>query len=263
MADTTGSGDSVVVVDATIRFLDLMRRPEESLPLDEAAFLVASHAVAGLDIAAQLARLDALAGRCGIGSLDRIVQVLFAEEGFTGDRATYDDPRNSFLCHVLDRRRGLPITLSVVTMEVARRAGVHLTGIGMPGHFLVSSPADGLYLDPFDGGRRLTADGCRSRFLAVAGAGTPWSDAFLAPVGPHTILARMLANLRHRYLLDADAASLIWVLRLRQAIPGMGPGETEEASRVLAGAGRYAEAAALLEAVGSDAQAVALRARLN
>jgi hypothetical protein len=73
----------------------------------------------------------------------------------------------------------------------------------------------------------------------------------------------MLANLRQRYLAAADAPSLIWVLQLRRAIPGIAPGESEEAARILAGAGRFAEAATLLEAVGSDVPAVALRARLN
>jgi regulator of sirC expression with transglutaminase-like and TPR domain len=263
MADTTGSGDSVGAVDATARFVELMRKPEHRLPLDEAALLVASHALGHLDIEAELARLDALAARCERGSLDRLAEVLFVEEGFTGDRDTYEDPRNSFLPRVLDRRRGIPITLSVVAMEVARRVDVDLAGIGMPGHFLVGSPADEIYLDPFDGGRRLTADGCRARFHAVVGPGTPWDDAYLAPVGGRAIVARMLANLRQRYLADADATSLIWVLQLRRAIPGIAAGESEEAARILAGAGRFGEAAAVLEAVGSDSPAVALRARLN
>jgi regulator of sirC expression with transglutaminase-like and TPR domain len=250
-------------VDATARFAEVMRAPEHLIALDEAALLIAAHACAGLDVEAQLGRIDALATRCRPGSLDRLADVLFTEEGFTGDQESYDDPANSFLPQVLDRRRGLPITLSVLTMEVGRRVGVHLDGIGMPGHFLVRSAADAIYLDPFYGGTRLTQDECRRRFFAVAGPGATWADSYLVPVGPRAIVARMLANLQRRFLADADAAALVWVLRLRRSVPGVASGESEEAARILTASGRFAEAATVLEAVGSNSSAAALRARLN
>ena len=126
-------------------------------PLDEAAARIASEE--GGDGTGVSAALDALAAGVGtardpVEQLARLVQHLFGEIGFRGDDEEYDHPRNSCIDQVLERRRGLPILLSTITMEVGRRIGLPLYGIGYPGHFLVgttTSPV--LYLDPFDGGR--------------------------------------------------------------------------------------------------------------
>ena len=94
---------------------------------------------------------------------------LFDEHGYAGNEADYTDPRNSYLDRVLDRRLGIPITLSVLMMEVARRNGVVLHGIGMPGHFLVGEPDGRTFYDPFHHGRQLDADGARDVFSADPG----------------------------------------------------------------------------------------------
>jgi regulator of sirC expression with transglutaminase-like and TPR domain len=253
-------------VDALSRFRELVERPDEAVPLDEGALLVAAQGRPPVDVGAELARLDELAARCRQPTVDGLVELLFVEQGFRGDVDTYADPRNSYLPDVLDRRLGIPITLSVLAIEVGRRAGVALQGVGMPGHFLVrTSGADDapVYLDPFAGGIRLDEAGCAARYRAAVGPGPPWDPAFLAPVGPREILARMLANLRQHYLSGADAVALSWIVQWRTAIPGVEPDEAVAVANLLVRNARFSEAAAVLEAAGRAQEAIRFRARLN
>ncbi|HMC51465.1 MAG TPA: transglutaminase-like domain-containing protein [Acidimicrobiales bacterium] len=263
-------------MDPTGRFAELVAGPEAAIPLDEACLLVAAHARAGagdLDLASEQSRLDELARTCARGDLASVLHQLFEVHGFTGDRETYDDPRNSLLDQVLDRRRGLPITLSVLLIEVGRRAGVGLVGIGMPGHFLARTAAGSTFVDAFEGGALLDEQGCEDRFRAVHGAEEPFDAAYLAPVGPRQILARLLANLRSVYGRRGDLADLAWVLRLRSAIPGVDPRELEHLAHVETGRGRFRAAADAMEQLGrrlgddpgrdAEAEARRLRARLN
>jgi regulator of sirC expression with transglutaminase-like and TPR domain len=253
-------------VDPLSHFAELVNRPEPEVPLDEAALAIAAQARPPVDLAAELGRLDDLAARCGEPSVDRLMEFLFVEEGFRGDVETYSDPRNSFLPDVLDRRLGIPISLSVLAIEVGRRVGVALRGVGMPGHFLLrlADPGDGPgFLDPFAGGVRLDEAGCAARFRAVVGAGPPWDPAFLAPVGTREILARMLANLRQHYVAVADPVALAWIVRWRTAIPGVSPGELAAVADLLARRALFREAATLLETNGQTVEAVRFRARLN
>jgi hypothetical protein len=265
----TGDGTAVEAsfggVDPTARFVELVRGPESGLALDEAALLIAARArhPAALDLPGELGRLDDLADRVRPASLERLLEVLFVEEGFSGDRQTYDDPRNSFLPDVLDRRLGIPISLSVLTLEVGRRAGIALAGVGMPGHFLLRLPDGPVFIDAFAGGLLLDEAGCAERFRATAGSNAHWDTGWLAPVGPRAILARMLANLRRYYVDAADAATLAWIVTFRGAIPGVAPGEAEAVADDLARRGRFAEAAELLEATGAGEQSLPFRARLN
>ena len=255
------------------RFVELVQRPEPEVALDEAALLIAAHAYPDLDVGGQLARLDELAEACPEPTLDGLRQHLFAGLGFTGNTRRYADPRNSFLNDVLDRRVGIPITLSVLTMEVGRRVGLQLQGVGMPGHFLVRHVPDGSVLDPFSRGRLLDAEQCEELFHDVHGAEAAFHTSLMAPVGPRAILARMLANLRHVYGAMGNAPSLGWVLRLRASIPARTPHELAELAGVLDSLGRFAEAADAVEALaeqmtGRDAEqarahAKLLRSRLN
>ncbi|HEV7536715.1 MAG TPA: transglutaminase-like domain-containing protein, partial [Acidimicrobiia bacterium] len=158
------------------RFADLVARPDDEIPLDEATLLIAAQARPDLDIGAEQGRLDELAGGCGEATLDGLTRHLFTELGFTGNAERYRDPDNSYLDQVMRRRVGIPISLSVLTMEVGRRLGVAIDGVGMPGHFLVRHRADPvIFLDPFGGGRRLDAAGCRAIFASLGGVG--WDDA--------------------------------------------------------------------------------------
>jgi regulator of sirC expression with transglutaminase-like and TPR domain len=131
---------------------------------------------------------------------------LFREQRFTGNTERYEDPRNSFLNEVLDRRTGIPITLALVYMEVARRAGVAVEGVNFPGHFLVRCPMrpghyEDLIVDAFHGGALLSEDGCLQLLRRHAGEGAAWDDTHLrGRATKPQILARMLVNLKRVYV---------------------------------------------------------------
>lgn len=128
-----------------------------------------------------------------------IARFLFEELGFRGNSENYYDPRNSYLDAVLDRRLGIPISLSLIFIEVAKRLDVMCEGVGFPGHFLVRhvSGSDGVALfDPFNGGRMLTEPDCAGLLKQVYGPGVPLRPEFLRPVGPQALLSRMLNNLK-------------------------------------------------------------------
>lgn len=259
-------------MDISRRFVEIVAGADTDVDLGEAALLLAAHADPTLDVAAQLARLDALAAHCPEPTLDAVRRLLYVDEGFAGNVVDYYDPRNSFLDQVLDRRTGIPITLAVLAMEVGRRAGVPLVGVAMPAHFLTRHADDvDRFLDPFDG-VVLDRAGCRDLYHRVAGFGTAFDESFLDPVGPKAILARMLNNLKLAYGRRHDSVALTWVLRLRLAFPDAPLDDRLELSRALRSTGRYGEAADELDELAellpdeSDelrVQAAGLRARLN
>ncbi len=259
-------------VDATARFVELAHA--DAPPLDELALLVAAHAYPGLDVAAQQARLDALAAEVREPTLDGVRRALFGTVGFQGNADDYHDPRNSYLNDVLDRLLGIPITLAVVTLEVARRVAVPLDGVSMPGHFLLRDKVDrGLYVDPFAAGRAMDESGARRRFHEIAGPDATFDPAWLRPVGALDIVTRMLTNLRHIHLSRRDADSLLWVLDLRRHLPDVPLSEHRELATLLGTRGRFRDAADVLDdaaarAGGDEADHLAgeaerARARLN
>ena len=140
-------------------------------------------------------------GRTGAALLPGLRRVLFEEEGFRGDSESYDEPSNSSVARVLARRRGMPITLSIVTLEVGRRAGLRLTGVGLPGHFVVGgADLGGRYLDPFDGGTLGEPEELAEPRLARSSARPSRSPTeALRPTRRATILARVLLNLRRSW----------------------------------------------------------------
>lgn len=259
-------------MDATDRFTELVGRPPDEVPLDEAALLIAAHAHPELDIARQLAELDRLADGVRGDTADDVAAALFQEGGFAGNTVDFGDPRNSYLDDVLARRLGIPITLSVVMIEVGRRIGVPIYGVGMPGHFLVQPAGElDVWFDPFHGGRRLDEAGCRELYEQIQDEPT-FTPALLRAVDTPAILSRMLANLQQSFM-RRDPASLAWAVRLRLRIPGLIPGERRQLAALLGGVGRFLEAADELDAVaaelvGEDAKrverdAIALRSRAN
>ena len=153
-------------MDPAVRaFHELLRAPDAVIDLGRAALAVARIEYPDLDDQRELTRLDALAGRVGVTrrtepavALDRLRRFLFEEEGFRGNADEYYDPRNSCLNDILDRKLGIPITLSVLTIEVGRRIGLEIVGVGLPGHFFVSANVGGqtVLIDPFHGGSVLT-----------------------------------------------------------------------------------------------------------
>lgn len=258
-------------MDPTTRFAALVQEPADRLALDEAALLIAAHARPGLDVAGELKLLDRLAAGIPAGDLHEWRRHLFVDLGFSGNVDHYYDPSNSFLDQVVRRRRGLPITLSVLGMEVGRRVGLRLEGVGMPGHFLLRHGPDS-YVDPFDGGRALDRAGCLERFRQVNGHRAAFLPSYLDPVSPHDILRRILNNLKAVYAGRGDVGALSWLADLHRALPGRSPLEDREWARVLGLTGRFLEAAERMEALvgvlpdhedSLEAEAVALRARLN
>ncbi len=261
-------------MEATERFTALLAGPAAELPLDEAAFLIAAHADPALDVDAQLTRLDDLAvaahaDRDAVGLGRR----LFREWGFAGNRADYGDPRNSLLDQVLDRRLGIPITLAVVMMEIGRRIGVGLVGVGMPGHFLVGVAAEpDRFVDPFAGGELLDGSGCRARFAQLHGDDAPFLPTYLDPTPVRAIVLRVLNNLEQAYA-SRRARDVLWVVRLRLAFAELPPEERRRAAARLGSFGAFGEGAAVLDELAArpgtpdpaalEAEARALRARAN
>jgi regulator of sirC expression with transglutaminase-like and TPR domain len=214
-------------------FAHLCCRPEAELDLGQAALALAEPEYPGLDFGYYLARLDRLAEgawpsvrgvRESASQAASLVAHLVNEEGLQGNTASYDDPRNSFLNEVLDRRLGIPISLSVVMMEVARRLSVPLHGVSFPGHFLLRAgklEETPLFIDPF-GGKTLS----KADLAALVQRGTgqrrdPRPDE-LQVATKSAILSRMLTNLRNIYTQQGDA----WRVRLaveRQRMLDQGP----------------------------------------
>jgi regulator of sirC expression with transglutaminase-like and TPR domain len=155
-------------------------------------------------------RIDREVERCGDPStltcVKAINQYLFRDQEFVGNRDAYEDPRNSCLNEVLERRTGIPITLSLVYLEVARRAGVPVDGINFPGHFLVRCAQSttqgpcGLIIDPFHQGALLTEQDCRRLLEQHVGSAVPFEPSLLAPATRQQILVRMLLNLKRVYV---------------------------------------------------------------
>ena len=132
-------------------------------------------------------------------------EYLYDELGFTGNRERYDDPRNSFLNEVLDRRTGIPISLAVIYLEVARRAGLRVDGVNFPGHFLLragqlDTGSDTLIIDPFHGGALLSEYDCRQLLRSHVGDEAAFDSRLLLPATRHDIVVRMLVNLKRLYV---------------------------------------------------------------
>ena len=215
---------------ARARFAALLER--DPVPLDEAVLAIAEEEYPGLDVGAVLSQLDRLAARVrarapardrAASLLSALRWVLVEEEGLRGNDRDYQDPRNSFLNEVLERKLGIPISLSVVWMEVARRAGLRLQGVGFPGHFLTKYASPGgieIFVDAFHGGELLSADECVARYRARTG-GRDLDRRYLDAVAPRQILARTLHNLRRIYLERKDDVRAWWVIdRLLMLTPG-------------------------------------------
>jgi regulator of sirC expression with transglutaminase-like and TPR domain len=199
----------------TERFAALARAPEGAVRLAEAALWVAATEYPDLDIAVWLRRLDAFGALAAHAispaagadeTAETLRRLLFEQEGFRGNAEDYYDPRNSFLNDVLDRRRGIPITLSVLYIDVAAAAGVTVRGVGLPGHFVARLERHGAarLLDPFNGGAGLTEPDCQALVARVQGRSHPLDPAWLRPVGTREIVARMLGNLKAIYTSRGD-----------------------------------------------------------
>lgn len=202
-------------------FSSLACLPDERMDVLTGALLIAKDEYPHLDVARERARIDALAMPLGrLDGLDAAEQAtivaehLFGECGFRGNADDYYDPRNSFVNAVLDRRLGIPITLSLVYTEVARRAGVPASGVGFPGHFLVrieTDSGDPLMIDPFGGGR-VVGRGTIESLLERGPGKKRGGRALFVPASPRSVLSRMLGNLKGVYATRGELARLLVVI---------------------------------------------------
>jgi regulator of sirC expression with transglutaminase-like and TPR domain len=196
-------------------FRNTVSGPPDDVPLARAALLAASAEDPSLDVDAYERRLDeiavALTQRLATASdasarARMATELLFAELGFSGDEENYDDPDNLLLHRVIDRRRGIPITLAIIYIEVCQRAGMLTSGVGLPGH--VVARIDELddeprYVDVFRGGRPLTAEDCEQMVRETYGRHVDFKQHFLSAITPRQLLQRLLHNLKARALQSA------------------------------------------------------------
>lgn len=203
--------------------------PAAPLDLAELALALARDEYPALDVEASLNELQAMAQEARnylrgdlAAKASGLARYLFHEMGFHGNTRNYYDPRNSYLNDVLDRRTGIPITLSVLAMAVAGRAGLEVAGVGLPGHFIAKAVGGGqeVLFDPFHGGRLLTPGDCEILVQQVTGREFQASPDSLQATPTGLILQRMLGNLKTVYMQTEDYARAIRVLgRLRQLAP--------------------------------------------
>jgi regulator of sirC expression with transglutaminase-like and TPR domain len=207
----------------------LSHTPDAPLDLAELSLLLAQDEYPALDVEAYLSEVDGMAHevrehlRGGlVQRVKGLCRYLFHDMGFRGNQQDYYDARNSYLNDVLDRRIGIPITLSAVAMMVGRRAGLEVVGVGLPGHFIAKAVADGaeVLFDPYHGGRRLTPENCQRLVEQITGMPFAVNEEVLREVPLGTMVLRMLNNLKGVYLQSADYPRAARVIeRLRQLRP--------------------------------------------
>jgi regulator of sirC expression with transglutaminase-like and TPR domain len=217
-------------IDATLQHLS--QNPQASFDVAEVALALSQDEYPNLDVEAYLGELAGMAHEARSylsGNLEAQVaglcRYLFHEMGFRGNRQQYYDPRNSYLNQVLDRRIGIPITLSIVAMAVGTRAGLDVVGVGLPGHFVVKAVAAGrprreVLFDPFHGGRLLKLEDCEVLVEQVTGTPFQATPAGLDAMALGPLVQRMLGNLKGIYLRAGDFTRAVRVIeRLRQLDP--------------------------------------------
>jgi regulator of sirC expression with transglutaminase-like and TPR domain len=210
-----------LVHDPYREFRQAVDRPEDKIDLAHAALTIALTDYPALDIASYLKRIDALAAevvRRSDGdvyhSIAALNHVLFVQHGFRGNRDNYYDPKNSFLNEVIERKTGIPITLSVLYMEVARRIGVELEGVGFPGHFLVkhSRAGEEIFIDPFDQGEIKAPEDLGLMLEKLSGHKIALEPRFLEATGKKQTLQRILLNLKAIYVRNNALVEVLAVL---------------------------------------------------
>ena len=224
-------------------FRQAVDRGEDKIDLGRAALTIALSDYPDLDIAAYLARMDQLAvevtRRCDdsgevYNSIAALNHVLFEHHGFRGNSEDYYDPKNSFLNEVIERKTGIPITLSILYMEVARRVGLSLSGVGFPGHFLVKHVQNGvdIVIDPFQQGTIQSREGLTRMLGGLYGGAVELQDEYLSPASNKEILRRMLGNLKGIYAKSNDLVKLLSVLDQAIILDPGAAGEVRDRARV-------------------------------
>jgi regulator of sirC expression with transglutaminase-like and TPR domain len=240
------------------RFVEIVRRPDERVDLVEGSLVIALEDDPSVDIDGYLARVGEWSGAVrerleGSRDVERIVEsinrLLFDEEGFHGEDEDYYDPRSALLSATLDKHAGLPISLSVLYIELSRRVGAEVSGVSLPGRFLVKfSGAFGIVVvDPFDGGRVLTMVELQKLLDDVYGGGVRLREHHLRSFSPKEILARELAHLKAAYLAQHDLARAAASIDRLLILDANDPFEVRDRAAVAVQMHAYAEAIACLE----------------
>lgn len=241
-----------------LTFAKMMQRPSPNLA-HTALLLARELAYPSLEIDKYLHQLDDLADQAAkrvrlkdstAVRAELLSEFLFKEEQFRGNTAVYDDPRNSYLNEVLERRLGIPLTLSLLYLAVAERLHLPAFGVGLPGHFIVGVDVHGdtLYFDPFHGGGRLSAGDCARLVELTVGYTGAFQPSWLTAVSPHDIFNRMLNNLRIIFTQRHQWPEAIAVVeRMRQIQPD-NPHHLRELGVIYYQQGEMRQAATLLDA---------------
>ena len=246
----------LLAAEARRRFAELVARPAGAIELAHAALLVAAEERPGTDVDGYRARLlelglrargrVAAAPRDPVGALNRFV---FDESSFRGNQEHYYDPRNSLLSCVIDERRGIPITLSVVYMELGRRAGLEVEGVGLPGHFVVRVRASvggaevSALVDPFNQ-RVVGREDCQQLLDTVYGGKITLAEEHLRASAPREILARILRNLKAVYAQGRRYGRALSVVERILLVEPEANAERRDRGALLGQLGRYNEAVA-------------------
>ena len=212
--------------------LAVLLSADEPLPLLESMLLVAAEEHDRMDVLTEIGRVMTIAAEAKqrvdaqsnpFARIEALRSFVFDEIGFKGNVDHYDDPRNSFLDDVIDRKLGIPLTLSVITIEIARVAGLDAQGVGLPGHFIVRIDEQGrqLLMDPFHGGHMITIEDCKDLVVRTTGRASLFRRDSLDVASPRAMLNRLLMNLKRIHLAQGDYNRALSVVeRLLIVAPG-------------------------------------------
>lgn len=243
---------------ARTRFRQIVEQPEEMLDLGEAALVIALEEHPSIFVDGYLDLLDRWARSAreragGSPAFDRLIsevnRLLFEEEGFHPSETDWFDPRTALLNEVLDRHEGFPLALSVVYIEVSRRAGLQAAGVALPGRFLVkvSGPAGDLLIDPWDGGRVLTRVECQAILDEVYGGAVRLREHHLRSCEKRQVLARLLAHLKSAYRSRGELEAAASAADRLLILDGSDPWELRDRAVMALELHRYDEAIECLE----------------
>jgi len=256
--------------EARLLFSELVQRPDEEIDLVEAALLIAADQGSDVIIELRQTQIDNMARRVKDRMAEfskgkpidpmyfpiEVVQVtnlvLYAEEGFYANRDDYYDPENSYLDRVLERRTGIPITLGLVYMEIARRVGLPLRGIGLPGHFVLGywpheDRLPEMIIDPFDRGNILSIGECAGLVYKLYGPSVEFNIEWVRPMSNRQILARMLNNLKHAHTARRDYQNALGAIDLLLLAQPEATWELKERAFIQYRMGHFAQALKDLE----------------
>ncbi len=240
------------------RLSALLARPD-ALDVVGAVLLVAAEEYPALDVEHERRRLAALAAEAGrraaglanpFARLDAVREYLFEHLGFHGNDDDYDDPRNSYLNEVLDRRTGIPLTLSIVYMEVVRGAGFEARGVGLPGHFVVRVEFGDrtILVDPYHRGEVVTEEDCRQLVVRSTGRPSLFRRELLRGTGTRATFLRLLHNLKRIFLAREDYERALGVVERLLLVSPDDAREVRDRGILMAHLGRNEPAVADLEA---------------